>query len=1075
MGLGTSSAARGPQLIRCDMAAAAQSIGAFGPVRFPVFPPSWGFAPAASPASGLTGSGPVLSHVHGFQAAAQPPAVFISDRRVAFAAGKLVVELSLDSRRQRFAHGHTAAVTCLAYCEQSGLGASGQVVGPGAKSAEALIWDSETMQVCASLSFHQAAVEAMAFVQEGEVLVTIGADRDRTMALWAAAREGWFRMGRKDKAPLAVISAYKGGAVLGILSSPGGSTLTPHFATYGVQHVKFWQSDRLAPAVEGRRGAFGAEGPPKAVVSAAWASKDRFVAGGSNGEVFFFEGTVAVRRIQLQSFAVALLLPLRDCLLVAYAHGVISLLHNTNCVDVEVSSLPGSPDIKGQSAIVGGAAWRQQRLLLASKTSLLALDLQGPDHKMQASALLATQPESLLTAVCCHPAEPRLYTGALDGLVRCYRSDTHRPIPERSLRASAGVTCLAISGGEPGREASAWMAVGCEDSTITVMSETTFHYVLRRNLSARKARLVCARFSTVDQTGAQPLWLAVGAEDGCIHTFKFKEPFCTSSIHTGAEIVNKVATLRGHAAPIVDVAFASGLPCSHLMSVDVSGQALAFDVPMARRLASLGQVRDLTFSPWTSPIGWQVLGCWTPAKAVEGAALPSRRFQELPGRSLVAVSDAISPAVELFSFPCPKVTVPSVRLEGPATAITALEVCGLEGSILAASDTVLFTWSWPRPAIEASKPEPAVLASPLRPARGQVIFDTPTGSKRAMSVAGGGDLTPQQVSKPPSRLQGSVTTSHTSPAKVPSSSVRSASTPPKAGSRQKESWREELSKEADSPPTPAESLPDSGRASSKVAEAFPEVAPLPVRQESRKPSSSAPESSSLAGARLVDSVTSALGEVPENLWAIRVPAVEDAAAPRARGQGPISAKIGSSSMLQARTQTEQIWEDTEARARTIHERQQLDSVRLLIGGQAKQRVITIEVPTVAFQEARAGRFAYRFHHEKERFELEVHLPGGRLTRVMRNPLRRSLTFEGKAQTGAAGGGRERDIDEERLVFRLPAGFDLNVAPNVERHFEQGRCLVTVARAGGDAAIGLAAVVPEVQAPAAGAVFQDWEI
>ena len=46
---------------------------------------------------------------------------------------------------------------------------------------------------------------------------------------------------------------------------------------------------------------------------------------------------------------------------------------------------------------------------------------------------------------------------------------------------------------------------------------------LRRSLSGRKARLTCAKFSAVDVSGAHPLWLAVGTDDGCIHTFRFKD------------------------------------------------------------------------------------------------------------------------------------------------------------------------------------------------------------------------------------------------------------------------------------------------------------------------------------------------------------------------------------------------------------------------------------------------------------------------------------------------------------------------------------------------------------------------
>ena len=84
-----------------------------------------------------------------------------------------------------------------------------------------------------------------------------------------------------------VCSAYKGGAICGLCAAPGSSELPMLFATFGVQHIKFWQtprSGRLSQAIEGRRGAFGTEGP-KIIVCAVWVARDRLVAGGNNGDV----------------------------------------------------------------------------------------------------------------------------------------------------------------------------------------------------------------------------------------------------------------------------------------------------------------------------------------------------------------------------------------------------------------------------------------------------------------------------------------------------------------------------------------------------------------------------------------------------------------------------------------------------------------------------------------------------------------------------------------------------------------------------------------------------------------------
>ena len=57
-----------------------------------------------------------------------------------------------------------------------------------------------------------------------------------------------------------VVSAFKAGAVHGLAAAPGSSELPMLFASFGAQHIKFWQtarSGRLSQQIEGRRGAFG--------------------------------------------------------------------------------------------------------------------------------------------------------------------------------------------------------------------------------------------------------------------------------------------------------------------------------------------------------------------------------------------------------------------------------------------------------------------------------------------------------------------------------------------------------------------------------------------------------------------------------------------------------------------------------------------------------------------------------------------------------------------------------------------------------------------------------------------------
>jgi len=200
--------------------------------------------------------------------------------------------------------------------------------------------------------------------------------------------------------------------------------------------------------------------------------------------------------------------------------------------------------------------------------------------------------------------------------------------------------------------------------------------------------------------------------------------------------------------------------------------------------------------------------------------------------------------------------------------------------------------------------------------------------------------------------------------------------------------------------------------------------------------------------------------LPAPEWAIQPPEVQDAwlgaAVERRRSRSLVAPKIGATeggNFCQVANDTQRIREDTRVRAQTIHERQQFDTVGLLLGGPGRQSTFTVEAPVGAYSEVCAGRFVLRLRDAGGRYEVEARLPRGRLTRVLRNPLRKTLIFEGEvlscwARGGAVGGPAMSEYLEERLVVRLPPAFDLMAPPAcVERNLPQGHCFVAVYRYG----------------------------
>lgn len=605
------------------------------------------------------------------------------------------------------------------------------------------------------------------------------------------------------------------------------------------------------------------------------------------------------------------------------------------------------------------------------------------------------------------------------------------------------------------------------------------------------------RFSHLDLTGASPLWLAVGAEDGSIHTFRFKDPLCKLRSHTGAETVTKVAVLCGHEAPIYDLSFPTSQDEMMLLSVDSLGQALAFDVEMGRRLQSIAQIRDGRFVCWTSPIGWQVLGCWDPEKQPAGgkapAALPRRRFCEIGGGlKAIAASQDASPTVELFPFPCPiQPREPCPRLDGPASSISALAYEELSGRLLVSSDVLVFVWGWDEAPDGPCAPG---YGSPLRPLQGSALVETPDGAMKRVIAMPGTPLTPQRPSPPPTG-PGERRGGKENPA-VPQVWQAEEDEP----RRMMRAFKLGVEGGLEFKPSPRFS-----EAPPSVYENLKEIAHLPeeARRDLMREHTSLEEEVLADDAEPVGRARStgalrrggglaATTPAPLRRGAAAFEGGSTWASPPFPGGSPglaearerrrkmheVQPKIGSreaqdlhgeAMLREMRLEKERI----ESRARGIRERHGLDTVGALMRGDAGRRrsssaagvrtppeMIPAEVPARAIQaqrgvqdlEGSCGRFLYRLHDDGRHYEVEAQLPGGRLTKVLRNSVRQTISFEGEVFSHWTYAGRPGSASSqgsslmESMTVRLPEGFDLTRPPaHVEKAFAEGRCLLVVHR------------------------------
>ncbi|CAK0890349.1 unnamed protein product, partial [Prorocentrum cordatum] len=139
---------------------------------------------------------------------------------------------------------------------------------------------------------------------------------------------------------------------------------------------------------------------------------------------------------------------------------------------------------------------------------------------------------------------------------------------------------------------------------------------------------------------------------------------------------------------------------------------------------------------------------------------------------------------------------------------------------------------------------------------------------------------------------------------------------------------------------------------------------------------------------------------------LEYPADDHAEAPGVRGlrrsHSAVALKVGANPRGDGSgvaCDTRLISQDNAARARSIHDKHQLDTVGMLLRGGPLQNTTTIALPQGARVDAAAGRFLYRARDVDSHFEIEAQLPGGRLSKVSRNPLWQTVTFEGEVALG----------------------------------------------------------------------------
>ena len=240
------------------------------------------------------------------------------------------------SGEKKTTQGHIDDITALTVNSAKTHVATGEV----GKNPKIIVWTASDVQLVKE--FRQGrdsrAVTALAFNKDGSLLVSTALDNDHIVRVWK------WEQGQ-------CIASDKGGPdkILDCSWSP----VEQNFCTVGIKHVFFWNIEEGAKK---RKGIFG-KFKMTNLTTVQGLDNGNFVAGGSNGWLYIFQGNNCIKSIQAvkERFSIHTLRAAGNSILCGGSDNSLYVMDiSLNIKDAhQLQSIPRACDMFGQKIVVG--------------------------------------------------------------------------------------------------------------------------------------------------------------------------------------------------------------------------------------------------------------------------------------------------------------------------------------------------------------------------------------------------------------------------------------------------------------------------------------------------------------------------------------------------------------------------------------------------------------------------------------------------------------------------------------------------------------------------------------------------
>ncbi len=478
-------------------------------------------------------------------------------------------------------------------------------IGPTPKI---VLWDANTGVTINTIKYHKKGVSVLRFSGSGNLLVSIGMDDDRMVAVHNSSNCHLVGKGKVGKG----IDIY----CVNIIDDK-------FLLTGGKNHIKFWElpaPNQSVSELSSKGGIYNKAITSKTVVSATTIGQD-FVTGMVDGKILLWKEKNNTKYIEAHNGAVTAMCNTGNSKnneggLRFISGGKDGFVHlwNQQFIKLWTLNLKESTPVSFKPEIQA-LAWKDDRLLMGTKGSeIYEVNMLNPSEMyrwMQGHY----QERAEAWGLACHPSSNKVVTGSDDTTIRVWDFKCRQQIHVVSLNEKVRAVAYSPDGTQ--------IAASTYDGRL---------HILSADLSVRIADvLVATEWSQCLAYSPDGSTIAVGSHDNTIYLLDTTTFSCR-------------ARCKKHHSYITALDFSSD--SKYLQSVSGDYEYLFWDVATGKHITSTSDVRDVKWVTFTCMFGWPVQGIWPAAS--DGTDINS--VDRNNANSLVVTGDDMR-RVKLFRYP----------------------------------------------------------------------------------------------------------------------------------------------------------------------------------------------------------------------------------------------------------------------------------------------------------------------------------------------------------------------------------------------------------------------------------------